>query len=64
MANVKAEWTIALDVNCPKCNHLFDLTCEQDFWEYAGIKQAGETKDDYETVCPECDHEFKCDFVY
>ncbi len=64
MANEIAEWTVELNVSCPKCHHLFDVTCEQDFWEYSGIKRAGQCKEDHETACPECGHEFKCDFVY
>ncbi len=64
MSTVKAVWTIKLDVTCPRCEHYFDITDESDFWEFAGIKQAGEEREGYETECPACSHEFKCDFVY
>lgn len=64
MANVKAVWTVELNVTCPKCQSRFDITDESDFWEFAGVKHAGQEKEDYETACPECGHEFKCDFVY
>ncbi|MGU9870110.1 hypothetical protein [Kluyvera ascorbata] len=66
MSKVEAEWTIELNVDCPQCGHTFDLTRTDDFWH--GIDEAGEhgtaaTKD-FECCCPECEHEFTCDFVY
>lgn len=33
-------------------------------WEFSGAKQACEPIEGYETCCPECDHQFKTDFVY
>ena len=34
------------------------------FWEFSGAKQVCEPIEGYETCCPECDHEFKTDFVH
>lgn len=66
MATVKAEWTLALNVECPQCQHLFDLRHE--LVDNASCIQACETDTvatrDYATACPECGHEFLCDFVY
>jgi hypothetical protein len=65
MSNVKAEWTVELNVNCPECNHLFDLTETDDFWAdvEAGEHETPRTTD-FWCCCPECDHEFTCDFSY
>ena len=59
-----ASWNLSLDTECPKCGHNFDLLCDADFWEFSGAKQACEEIKGYETCCPECNHEFKTDFVY
>lgn len=65
MIKVKAEWTVELNVNCPECNHLFDLTGTDDFWcdVKAGEHETPRTTD-FECCCPECEHEFTCDFIY
>ncbi|WP_447936081.1 hypothetical protein [Shigella sonnei] len=62
--NTPAYWSLSLDTECPKCGHNFDLLCDPDFWEFSGAKQACEEIKGYETCCPECNHEFKTDFVY
>jgi len=62
--NTPAYWSLSLDTECPKCGHNFDLLCDADFWEFSGAKQACEEIEGYETCCPECNHEFKTDFVY
>lgn len=62
--NTTAYWSLSLDTECPKCGHNFDLLCDPDFWEFSGAKQACEEIKGYETCCPECNHEFKTDFVY
>lgn len=65
MSKVKAAWTVELNVHCPECNHLFDLTDTDDFWHgvEAGEHETPRTTD-VECCCPECDHEFTCDFTY
>lgn len=66
MADTTAEWSLSLDAQCPKCKHIFDLRDELS--ENASPIQVCETDTvatrDYETECPECGHEFTCDFVY
>lgn len=66
MATVKAEWVLELNVECPECKGLFDLRSE--LVDNASPVQACETDTvatrDYEATCPECGHEFLCDFVY
>ena len=62
--NTPAYWSLSLDTECPKCGHNFDLLCDPDFWEVSGAKQACEEIKGYEACCPECNHEFKTDFVY
>ncbi|WP_421532001.1 hypothetical protein [Lelliottia amnigena] len=65
MSKVKAEWTVELNVNCPECNHLFDLTEVDDFWAGAEVGEHETPRTtDFECCCPECDHEFTCDFTY
>ena len=65
--NEKAQWSISLDCDCPKCRETFGLMDDPDFW-HGEIKQAGEhgtkASKDYEVTCPECGHEFKVDFEY
>lgn len=65
MGKVKAEWTLELNVECPECQHLFDLTHEDDFWEGCDTCEHETPRTtDYECCCPECSHDFVCDFVY
>ena len=65
MAKAKAEWTLELNVECPECQHLFDLTNQDDFWEGVDTCEHETPRTtDYECCCPECSHEFVCDFVY
>lgn len=65
MSNVKAEWTLELMVNCPQCGHLFDLTENTDLWASVEPCETGtDATTDHECACPECDHEFLCDFTY
>ena len=66
-SNVSAYWTIALEVICPECESLFDLTMDPDFWKNSGC-ETGEhdtprTRDVLVT-CHDCEHEFKVDFVH
>lgn len=66
MADTTAEWSLSLDTQCPQCKHFFDLR--------PGLSEGGSSIQiceqdtvatrDYETACPECGHEFTCDFVY
>lgn len=65
MTNTKAQWNISLDCDCPACQVPFDVL-EQDEDFYAQGRQVGEhdTKrsTNYQTVCPNCQHEFTVDF--
>lgn len=63
MANVTAVWSISLDVECPQCNHGFDLAEDPDFWHCQDDGfQAGDDANDVAVTCPECGHKFVCDF--
>lgn len=62
-----AWWSISLYTECPSCEGIVDLVEGDDFWEDASFF-AGE-HDTYHTrnvlvKCPDCEHEFRVDFVY
>lgn len=61
-----ATWSISLDVECPKCEDMIDITNADDFW--CNGMQAAEhdtpRTTDYEVTCPNCAHEFVVDFEY
>lgn len=66
-----ATWAISLDVTCPKCEAGFDLVdidLVDIFKEIASTIEPLETGTDrtknYETECPECEHEFGVCFAY
>lgn len=62
---VEAAWSISLDVECPHCKADFDLTDGDDFWACAQPGEHGTDRTtDLETVCPKCDGQFLCTFVY
>jgi len=56
---VKVEWNISADVECPKCKHINDFMDVDEWYLYC---QVGESKDvfrhklDFE--CDECNHKF------
>ena len=66
MADTTAEWSFSLDTECPLCKHCFDLLHE--LVDNASPIEACETGTvatlNYETACPECGHEFTCEFIY
>lgn len=66
MADTTAEWSLSLDTECLQCKHVFDLRSQLS--DGCSSIQACETDTlatrDYQTACPECGHEFTCDFVY
>ena len=61
MPNVKAEWVIELNAECPSCRTEVDLTITDDFW--CRIEPAQDRKN-FVVDCPECGHEFTVDCVY
>ena len=66
MADTIAEWNVSLDTQCPQCKHVFDL--RQELVDNVSSIEICETDTvatrNYETACPECGHEFTCEFVY
>jgi rubredoxin len=68
MAETRALWSLSLDCTCPECGHDYDiLEADPDFFSNSRIEPiesgTGRTKN-FETACPECEHEFKVDFEY
>jgi len=65
VGKIIALWTIELNCECPECEEVFDVIDQDDDF-YAGGRQVGEHEtprsSEYETVCPNCQHEFKVDF--
>lgn len=65
MSNIKAYWDISLMVSCPQCGHDYDLVHTDDFWYgIEAVEHGTPETTDFECCCPECDHEFTCDFIY
>lgn len=68
MAETIALWSISLDCTCPECGSHYDiLEADSDFFNNDSIEPVEYGTDrtkDFETVCPECEHEFKVDFEY
>lgn len=66
MADTIAEWSFSLDTQCPQCKHFFDL--RQELVDSNSSIDICETDTvatrNYETACPECGHEFTCEFIY
>jgi len=57
-----ANWSISLDVDCPHCNHYFDIMYN-DAWTqggYEGIKTAQRKDLDLEIICPKCEKTVLC----
>lgn len=65
-AEVKASWSISLDVMCPNCAHGFDLVSELSgkVSSISPLEYNTARTDNYETSCPECKHEFVVCFEY
>ncbi len=57
-----ANWSIELNVECPYCNHYFDVMNDYGEQEMFNTAQVGESKkfepDRFEVNCPECKKEF------
>jgi len=62
MKTISALWSISLAVDCPKCDHFFDLI-DSDSFKQSGIKPLA-VDCTYETSCPECGHEFTVELEY
>lgn len=60
---VIASWSISLDVDCPACGESFDIIIEEHDFLLQRVDPL-EAREDYETKCPYCDKEFRCDFQY
>lgn len=65
--NETAQWHVELWCECPKCSDGINIM-DSDYCLFERIDQVGEHGTDgsknYPVVCPQCDHEFKVDFIY
>ena len=63
-----AEWSLSLDVTCPRCGEYFDIIAHDCEFFIDGAMEPLENdtprSSDYEVTCPTCDEEFKCDFSW
>lgn len=67
MSDIKAAWRVGIDVLCPQCDEVVDLTDAEDFWcdRPLNLAEHGTTRTiDMEVVCPECGHEFEVDLEW
>lgn len=58
---IEARWSFSLYVNCPGCNHTVDL---MDLFDNREAFLCDLISHDNDVECPECGHEFTCDFTY
>mgnify|MGYP001209208456 FL=1 len=65
MGKVIASWSVDLFADCPACECLIDLT-EYDNEAFMNGERGSplQQMEDVEITCPECEHEFKCDFYW
>ena len=69
MSNPKATWLIQLNCTCPKCGEYVDLMDASDFWDgrehEIEIGEWGtEATNNFEVVCPDCDHIFNVELEF
>lgn len=61
-AQIKAQWSISLECDCPNCKEYVNLAEEDDFWCDRRVDVCEhDTKEsnNLDVVCPECKHHFK-----
>ena len=60
------SWSISLDVECPYCKEMFDLTADGEVWEseIEPIEHGTDRTEGYEVECPGCDRLLSVDFSY
>ena len=56
-----AEWIIKLEVQCPHCEHLYDLTQYETMADLPAIRAYNDLELD--TICPECSREFRIEEI-
>jgi hypothetical protein len=64
MANLKAQWSISLDCECPNCTEPLNIADEVFSNEIQVGEHDTERSKDYEITCPYCEWEFKVDFEF
>ena len=65
MADIlEANWTVTLDVLCPKCEKDVDLLDDPEFWMDQEDLKVGQEKENLSVWCPECGEEFVCNTLY
>ena len=65
MEKLRANWHVMLFTDCPECECQIDLT-EYGNEQFMNGDYCGplDQVEDVELTCPECNHEFKCDFEW
>jgi hypothetical protein len=59
----EVHWSLSLDVECPSCEHYFDFTSTDDWFEqFVGI-QVCEANPGVKATCPECGVDFQFDVL-
>jgi len=68
MSEIKANWSISLNCDCPKCDEYVDLLDYDDFWDSRNSMQVCEQDTpittNVEVTCPKCLEVFIVDFQY
>lgn len=67
MADIKAYWSISLDVDCPYCGNNVDLLRGPDFWDgahFQPIEHGSRATTNVDAICPDCSGTFVVDYEY
>jgi hypothetical protein len=61
-----AIWDISLYTECPKCDTSYDILDQHPdiLQTIRPIENGTNRTTGFETICPECSHEFEVDFEY
>lgn len=60
-----AYWSLSLDVECPWCDHYFDIVHQwSQYGEWPNGLEPIEHPREVEATCPECGSEFECETGY
>ena len=60
----EAQWSVSLDVDCPKCGKYVDLLDTPDFWDGRGGLHIAEAVPSLSVNCPKCDHQFTVSTIW
>jgi ribosomal protein S27E len=66
LTKAQANWTVELNVECPKCEHYFDALDTPDFWDGRKLEigDSGPSAGVQRVDCPKCGQELTLELFY